>query len=234
MALGSLVRPPTVSCWEARVLMTCWSVKGGSGTTVVAAGVALVHSRRPSPTSPVVFVDLGGDAPAVFGLSEPATPGVVDWLNADAPAAALDDLAVVVNERLALIPRGYGDLPPLTSPRWAIMTQHLQTREGDAVLDCGPVRPAPSVLTDGARSVLVLRPCYLALRRVVGHSITADRLVLIDEPGRALRRPDVEKVVGHRVDVHLELDPAIARAVDAGLLAGRLPLQLSNGLRRVA
>jgi len=218
----------------ARVLTTCWSVKGGSGTTVVAAGVALVRAKRHHQAPPVLLVDLGGDAPAVLGMPEPAAPGVADWLNSDAPVSALDDLALAVVDHLALVPRGYGPLPDLTSPRWPAMAAALRDRSGDTVIDCGPLRPGPQVLTDEALSVLVLRPCYLALRRIAGQSLTADRVVLIDEPGRALRRADVEHVVGRRVDAHLDLDPAIARAVDAGLLAGRLPMQLSNGLRRVA
>lgn len=219
---------------ETRVLMTCWSVKGGSGTTVVAAGLSLVLSHRVHQEPPVLLVDLGGDAPAALGLAEPSTPGLCDWLGSQAPATALEDLAQPVHEHLAVVPRGYGGLPPLEHPRWGVLAQYLQQRSPDVVLDCGPLRPAPPVLVEGALSVLVLRPCYMALRRVASQSLSADRVVLIDEPGRALRRPDVESVVGQRVDVHLELDPAIARAVDAGLLAGRLPSQLSHGLRRVA
>lgn len=216
------------------MLMTCWSVKGGSGTTVVAAGLSLVLAQRASGQPPVLLVDLGGDSPATLGLAEPATAGVLDWLRSDAPATALEDLALEVGPGLALVPRGYGDLPPRDAPRWLLLADYLRERVPHAVIDCGPLRPAPQVLTDQALSIMVLRPCYLALRRVASASLAADRIVLIDEPGRALRRPDVESVVGHRVDVHLELDPAIARAVDAGLLAGRLPSQLSHGLRRVA
>lgn len=216
------------------MLTSCWSVKGGSGTTVVAAGLALVYARRREAGPPVLLVDFGGDAPAVLGMAEPATPGVVDWLNSDAPGAALDDLALGVNEDLAVVPRGYGTLPAIDGARWDLMARHLAHRAAASVIDCGPLRPPPLALTQEALSVMVLRPCYLALRRVAGQSLTADRVVLVDEPGRVLRRPDVENVVGRRVDAHLELDPAIARAVDAGLLAGRLPLQLSHGLKRVA
>jgi hypothetical protein len=201
---------------------------------VVAAGLALVRSKHRDGSPPVVLVDLGGDAPAVLGMAEPATPGVVDWLNSDAPATALDDLALSVNDDLVVVPRGYGALPSVEATRWALMARYLAQRDSAAVLDCGPLRPPPSTLTNDALSVMVLRPCYLALRRVAGQSLTADRVVLVDEPGRVLRRPDVEHVVGRRVTAHLELDPAIARAVDAGLLAGRLPLQLSQGLKRVA
>ncbi len=216
------------------MLTTCWSVKGGCGTTVVAAGLALLRSKRGDGSHPVLLIDLGGDAPAVLGMAEPATPGVVDWLNSDAPTTALDDLALAVNDDLAVVPRGYGVLPDVATARWALMADYLTHRASAAVIDCGPLRPPPSTLTHEALSVMVLRPCYLALRRVAGQSLTADRVVLVDEPGRVLRRPDVENVVGKRVAAHLEFDPAIARAVDAGLMAGRLPLQLSHGLRRVA
>lgn len=216
------------------MLMTCWSVKGGSGTTVVATGLAVVLAHRRRHDGRVMLVDTGGDAPAALGLAEPSSPGLGDWLRSDAPATALDDLAVTVNDRLGVVPRGEAPLPTVESPRWGELATYLRQRDHDAVIDCGPFRPAPRVLTDDALSILVVRPCYMALRRVASLSLSADRLVLVDEPGRSLRRPDVENVVGQRVDVHLELDPAIARAVDAGLMAGRLPSQLSHGLRRMA
>lgn len=54
------------------------------------------------------------------------------------------------------------------------------------------------------------------------------------EPGRALDRTDVETVVGAPVQAEVPLDPAVARAVDAGLLASRLPRGLERALRRTA
>ena len=57
----------------------CWSVKGGSGTTVVAATLAL------SCPTDSLLVDLDGELPAVLGLPEPAGQGVADWLASDAP-----------------------------------------------------------------------------------------------------------------------------------------------------
>ncbi|MFZ2440837.1 MAG: hypothetical protein WAW51_00670, partial [Ilumatobacteraceae bacterium] len=58
------------------VMFLCWSAKGGSGTTVVSAALALVLSHR----RPALLVDLAGDAPAALGIAEPAGPGVADWL----------------------------------------------------------------------------------------------------------------------------------------------------------
>ena len=42
-------------------------------------------------------------------------------------------------------------------------------------------------------------------------------VVLIDEPGRALTSRDVEHALGVPVVAEARLDPAVARAVDAGL-----------------
>jgi hypothetical protein len=82
--------------------------------------------------------------------------------------------------------------------------------------------------------VLVTRPCYLSLRRAVREPTRPSGVVLVDEPGRSLRRHDVEHALGAPVDAVVAVDPAIARAVDAGLLATRLPRSLGRDLRGVA
>ena len=55
--------------------------------------------------------------------------------------------------------------------------------------------------------------------------------MLIDEPGRALRPRDVEHSIGAPVVATLALDPAVARAVDAGLLLSRIPRVVARSLR---
>lgn len=70
------------------------------------------------------------------------------------------------------------------------------------------------------RWVRVTRACYLALRAAIPE-LTED-LVFIAEPGRALRSEDVECALRPTgTMVTLDLDPHIARAVDAGLLHTR-------------
>jgi CO dehydrogenase nickel-insertion accessory protein CooC1 len=54
-------------------MIVCWSVKGGSGTTVVASTLALVHAAQSSRGA--LIVDLAGDVPAVLGLAEPTGIG---------------------------------------------------------------------------------------------------------------------------------------------------------------
>jgi hypothetical protein len=82
--------------------------------------------------------------------------------------------------------------------------------------------------------LLVLRPCYLALRRAVASSLRPSGVVLVEEAGRALGRRDVESALGVPVRAVVAHDPRIARAVDAGLLARRLPGLLERPLRHVA
>ena len=74
------------------MLVACWSAKGGSGTTVVAA--ALGHVLARSSPDGALLADLGGDLPAVLGLPEATAPGLADWLSAgdDVPPDALQRL----------------------------------------------------------------------------------------------------------------------------------------------
>jgi hypothetical protein len=63
--------------------------------------------------------------------------------------------------------------------------------------------------------------------------IEASGVVLVGEPQRALQQADVEDVLGLRVRGAIPWKPAIATAVDAGLLGRRLPSALERGLREL-
>ena len=76
-------------------LTVCWSAKGGSGTTCVAAALAL------SSTADSLLVDLDGELPAALGVPEPSGQGLSDWFSSDAPERAVLDLAVDVAGRHA-------------------------------------------------------------------------------------------------------------------------------------
>ena len=73
---------------------------------------------------------------------------------------------------------------------------------------------------------LVLRNDYLSLRRALTALHTTTGIVLITEPHRSLERRDVEEVLGRPLVAELHLDPAIARAVDAGLLTSARHLRV--------
>ena len=101
------------------------------------------------------------------------------------------------------------------------------------VADCGTLASESSLAlaTSAGLSLLVLRPCYLALRRALTAPVEASAVVLVGEPQRALQQRDVEDVLGLRVRAAIPWRPAIATAVDAGLLGRRLPSALERGLR---
>ena len=218
------------------MLTCCWSVKGGSGTTVVAASLALLAASSPAGA---LLVDLAGDVPAVLGLPEPVGPGVREWLAADpaVEADALGHLATAATPGLRVLPAGSASAMPRAVPpaRVDLLGDALTANPGEVVVDLGV--PAPDLLpllARADRSLLVLRPCYLALRRATALPTRPTGVVLVTEPGRALGRRDIEDVVGVKVAAEIDVQPTIARAVDAGLLAGRLPRSLSRTLRAAA
>ena len=204
----------------------CWSAKGGSGTTVVAATLALATATDS------LLIDLDGELPAVLGLPEPAGQGIADWLACDAPPRALADLAVEVNGSTQLVPRGTQPIDRRSS-RWPDLAAWLAARPYAVVVDSGTGDP-PNPLGAVGRSLLVTRACYLALRRAVATPWRPDGVVLVAEPGRMLRVPDIERAIGVPVVATISHDPAVARAVDAGLLAARLPRVLQRELRGAA
>lgn len=225
------------------MIITCWSVKGGSGVSAVSAALAALQARRHGEC---LLVDLGGDQPAVLGMRDPTTPGVLDWCASDAAPAVLDRLVVPVSDDLKLLCRGEGPAEIATS-RAEDLVEGLGNLAPVVVVDAGD--PLRSVLPDSVEppdppadrpvgehlrragsSVLVTRACYLALRRAARQGIDADGVVVLTEPGRSLTCGDVGEVLGLPVIGVVEADPAVSRALDAGTLARRLPASLRRGL----
>lgn len=202
-----------------------WAAKGGSGTTVVTASLAL------SCPTDSLLVDLAGDLPAALGVTEPTGQGVGDWLDSDAPASALADLAVDVGRTTRLIPRGRS--VDLGSARWPQLLDWLARRPA-VYVDAGTGVLAPSLLGGDVRNLLVTRACYVGLQRVIAARCRPDGVVLVCEPGRSLRTPEVERSTGAPVVASVSVDVAVARAVDAGLLAARIPRLLQRELRGAA
>lgn len=209
----------------------CWSVKGGSGTTVVAAALALSSAR----SRPTLLVDLGGDLPAALGASALVGPGVGDWLaSPHATAGALAGLAIEVSPGLQLVPAGRleggADLDDVQAERLA---HACAQGSSPVVVDAGRHGHHRVLHSCAARSLIVVRPCYLGLRRAVQFPGLATGAVVVHEPGRALGVVDVERALGVRVVAEIAWDPGVARAVDAGLLAHRLPAALRHAAGRL-
>jgi hypothetical protein len=220
----------------------CWSAKGGSGTTVVAAGLALATAQ------PALLVDLDGELPHALGVPDPVGQGLADWFSSVAQARAVLDVAAPLRDGVRLVPRGIGDIPR-DGPRWPELRDFLVGSGLAVVVDAGCGEPPPGLVgthrpppTSGGdlrivrrraspvRSLLVTRACYLAIERA-RHLATPDAIVLVVEPGRSLRAADIARALGAPVIAEVDFDPAVARAVDAGLLAARLPKSLLRTLR---
>jgi len=213
------------------MLITCWSVKGGSGTTVVAAALALLAAEQ---FGDAWLIDLAGDSPAALGAPEPGGPGLGDWLAAP-PSVGHDAIArlqIPVADGLALLP--VGDRTSSPAARWHTLADALSAHPRISIVDAGTGPPPEPLRERAAHDILVVRACYLALRRAAALSRPPTGIVLVTEPGRALRRADVEHAVGVSVLAEVEWDPAVARAIDAGLLAGRMPRSLRASLGGLA
>jgi len=216
------------------MLFALWSPKGGSGTSVLAAACSLVLARH---SDGVRLADLDGDQPAIFGLGADPPTGLADWLAAgpEAPTEALDRLAVEATHEIALLPRGSAErslAPVAAAEAGAALGVALRDGPAPTVVDLGAaVAPAARALLEIAdASAVVVRGCYLALRRAV-HSPGLARsagIVLVDEPGRSLGAREVAEVLDRRVLARVPVRAATARAVDAGVLAARLPDSLAR------
>ena len=161
----------------------------------------------------------------------PAGPGLSDWAMSDVgDVAALGRLSTHVTDSTHLASRGS---TPVPADRLTRLFDALSAIDGEVVVDAGLGVP-PADIGAGHTSLLVVRPCYLALRRVVTAGVTPSAVVVVHEPGRALTPKDISRAVGAPVVAEVPFDPAIARAVDAGLLATRLPRSLETGVEAFA
>lgn len=214
---------------------TLWSLKGGAGVTVIAATMASLAARQ----GPTLLVDLCGDAPAALGMAEPSGPGVWDWLRTEhREPDALRRLSVPVGQDWELLPAGSAGPGPRPARAGDDLFRALAARDAQVIIDAGCALSADrpgvdavrAVLLDRGRSLLVARACYLGLRRAARGGWRADGVVVVTEPGRSLAARDVADVLGAPVLAEVTLDPAVARAVDAGLLVRRVPRVLARSL----
>jgi hypothetical protein len=224
------------------MLVSCWSAKGGSGTTVVAAALAGVLGERTGHGA--LLVDAGGDLPAVLGLPEPDGPGLAEWLAAGpaVPADALARLEVPVRPGLRLLPRGRA---ALTDPdRAEVLAALLAGDPREVVIDVGTIDGLPGqgpagdvarvLAASATESLLVSRCCYLASRRASRLSLRPTGVVLLTERDRVIGRWEMEDLLGAPVVAEVPVDPETFRAVDSGALGRRVPRGLQRALRRAA
>jgi len=203
-----------------------WGSKGGVGCSVVTAAAATISAR----TKPTLVVDLAGDMGMVLGVGETG-PGLGDWFEVpDASPEALGRLEIPVTQNLSLLAMGRSlstlEVDSAPGSQVEVLARVLEADRRVVLVDVGLAlgRFAP-VMARASRSVFVARPCYLALARVRSVALP-DAMVVVREPGRVLTKSDMEHAVGCPVEATIQWDPAVARAVDAGLLIRRLPRSL--------
>ena len=212
-----------------------WSAKPGAGVTTVAVLLAAASARAGRP---VLLVDLCGDVP-IFVAHEPGpAPGITDWLRTAAPASALHRIERQVDDLVSYLPRGgsYSWAPE----RAESLRAALEAESRHVVVDLGTVAPDdPSPMADlrrrwstGSTAYLVSRTCYISLRRAAACGRPAG-VVVVREPGRSLDHRDVAEVLGVPVVARIDMDPSVARAIDAGRLLTRPPRLASNQIGRL-
>lgn len=203
------------------MLTVCYSPKGGQGCTTVAVALACL-------TPQALLIDAAGDATAVAGAPLPVGAGIRDLLGTDTPVTdELVDRLAITGGPVALVPAGTTPPHTIEPDRWARLADAL-TSARPVVIDAA-TDPAASAMP-AARRIMVIQPCYLALRRAVAQAVRPDEIVLVADRHRALTAGDVEATLGAPVTVTVPIDPRVARAVDAGLFTARLPGVLARAL----
>ncbi len=209
------------------MLLALWSPKGGSGTSVLAAACAVALARAPIPGG-CRLADLDGDQPAIFGLPKDPPTGLADWIGLapHVPTDALDRLATEVAPGIVLLPRGDAIAAQgAAADAGAALAVALRDAPVPTVADVGLADAlwARGVVEVADHSVVVVRGCYLALRRAVQSPLleAAAGVVLVEEPGRSLGAREVTDVLGRPLLARIPLRASTARSVDAGVFASR-------------
>jgi len=235
-------------------MILCWSAKGGSGTTVVAATLALSLAERVDSPPAIRRSARHRHGAPLRSLSLPAStatpnprqawPHLID-LAGDVPMALglpVDDgpgiydwmaSAVGTVDSLAALARQAGQrlrIVPAGNRAAAPDWERLAAAVGSSpvVIDCGTGAPPAALVSAARQSLLVTRACYMGLMRAIPLAAQATGVVLVREPGRHLGLDDIERSLGVPVVATIEFDPAIARCVDAGLALSRLPRSLKH------
>ena len=172
---SELALPPARTSFVVRE--ESWSLPAGPRRVARAppsSPLAALACSRARHGSGALLVDLGGDAAAALGPPSPPA-GRGRWFDAgdDVPADGLARIEHELFPGLALV-AARRRAPSPTSARAEVLAAVLAADRRAVVVDCGRVGSSDDgdasevgrVLASSAtHSLLVVRPCYLALRR---------------------------------------------------------------------
>lgn len=199
-----------------------WSVRGGAGVSVVAA-ISAIHAIRDDRDA--LLVDLDGGLPSILGIAHPEGPGIGEWSQApsDLPVDALSHLEVPLLPGLSFLTRGAG---PVAPDRVGLLAALLGSDPRTVIVDAGQLAAAPE-RADLARvagaSILVTAACPAALEHLAGSTSAPSGVVVVHRHVCHGGTAAVARAASAPILAELEHDPALARAVDLGLLGRRLP-----------
>ncbi len=197
---------------------------------MVAVGLAIAAMKN-SPSTRTILVDLGGDIPAILGMDEPSI-GLSEWISQPS-MHDFDDVLIEAAPGLSVLARGRALLPESRSGAWSRAILELSSRcaQGSMiVVDAGREPIAHDWKPHVTRTLLIVRPCYLALRRARLAESSFDGVVAVTEPDRVLTVADIGSVLGVDVVAHVPMTGDIARRIDAGVTLTRPPKQLIDVL----
>jgi len=206
------------------------SPKGGTGTSVVAASLAIVSSS----SSPTLLVDLAGDQAAILGLPQPPI-GLSDWANG-MTYREFDEIISLCHDNLYLAPTGTFDFETLNANAWDKLLRALSLKHSEGhniIVDLGRADIPLALRKIVNTCYLVTRPCYLALRRAVDLETAFSGVIVVNEPDRVLTSRDVESVLKLKCVAEIPYTSEISRRVDSGLLKSRLPMALQSVLSQL-
>jgi septum formation inhibitor-activating ATPase MinD len=216
------------------MLVTLWSPKGGSGTSVTAAAFASVLARHHRGTR---LIDLAGDQPTICGIARPRGRGIGDWLAAGptTPASAIESFTIDDVGAFSLVPTGAGETSAASGAAGAALAVVLRNDPRISVVDAGlATAPAARSLVELADlALVVMRSCIVAIHRLQARDalarVTAGA-ILVDDDYHVMRERDVSDVVRVPVLGVLPCTSDIAHTVDAGLLLRRAPDSLFRAI----
>ena len=206
------------------MITAMWALKGGQGVSTTTALTAV----GASVDRPALLVDLCGDQSSLFRMGH-GQEGIAEWSTGRHDARELRHQAVHVTDTLRLLPRGRGPIDPTRAEElleWLIIAHP----DEPVIADAGTLEPESGGEARDHRlrliaaqvagvSILVTKPCYLALRRCGPNTVSPTGVVMVADMRRALGPVDIEQATGAPVLVTVPYDSGIAMAADGGAMA---------------